>query len=140
MQCESRVNKDERGNLAYGPTVRVPHDLRVLLKRVLVHRGFVQQNFTEHYLEMYDEPTIRAYISARRIKTTMTLFGIPTIAWIVLLLCVIARVIWFFARLHASRDWDFKERSMQYLKEKDFDRKRRDIPVPAHLDHELVDR
>ena len=70
----------------------------------------------------------------------MTLFGIPTIAWIVLLLCVITPVIWFFVRLHASRDWDFKERSIQYLKEKDVERKRRDIPAPAQLDHELVDR
>ena len=70
----------------------------------------------------------------------MTLFGIPTIAWIVLLLCVIAPVVWFFARLHASRDWDFKERSLQYLKEKDFDRKCTSAPVPAQLDHELVDR
>jgi hypothetical protein len=89
---------------------------------------------------MYGGPTIRAYISARRIKTTMTLFGIPTIAWIVLLLCVIAPAVWFLARLHASRDWDFKERSIQYLKEKDFDRKRRDIPAPVQLDHELVER
>jgi len=70
----------------------------------------------------------------------MTLFGIPTIAWIVVVLCVIAPVIWFFARLHTSRDWDFKERSMQYLKEKDFGRKRTDIPAPVQLDHELVDR
>jgi hypothetical protein len=89
---------------------------------------------------VYGGPTIRAYISDRRIKITMTLFGIPTIAWIVLLLCVIAPVIWFFARLHASRDWDFKERSMQYLREKDVDRKHRDIPAPVQLDHELVER
>ena len=102
--------------------------------------SFFQQNFTEHYLEMYVGPTIPAYISDRRIKITMTLFGIPTIAWIVLLLCVIAPVVWFFARLHASRDWDFKERSMQYLKEKDFDRKRLSAPAPVQLDHELVER
>jgi hypothetical protein len=89
---------------------------------------------------MYGGPTIRAYISDRRIKITMTLFGIPTIAWIVLLLCVTAPVVWFFARLHASRDWDFKERSIQYLKEKDFDRMRPSPPVPVQLDHELVDR
>jgi hypothetical protein len=89
---------------------------------------------------MYGAPTIRAYICDRRIKITMTLYGIPTIAWIVLVLCIIASAVWFLARLHASRDWDFKERSIQYLKEKDFDRKRPAAPAPVQLDHELVDR
>jgi len=68
----------------------------------------------------------------------MTLFGIPTIAWIVLVLCVFVPVAWIVARVRASRNWDFKERSIQYLKEKDIDRKRRDIPSPAQLDQELV--
>ena len=70
----------------------------------------------------------------------MTLLGIPTIAWIVVMLCVFVPVAWIVTRVRASRSWDFKERSIQYLKEKDVDRKRRDIPVPAHLDHELVGR
>jgi hypothetical protein len=116
------------------------HKLRALLKRVLVALNFCWQNFTEHYLEMYDRPTIRAYISVRKIKVTMTLFGIPTIAWIVVMLCVFVPVAWIVTRVRASRDWDFKERSLQYLKEKDFDRKRPGAPVPAQLDHELVDR
>jgi len=70
----------------------------------------------------------------------MTLLGIPTIAWIVVMLCVFVPVAWIVTRVRASRSWDFKERSIQYLKEKDVDRKRRDIPVPAQLDHELVER
>ena len=70
----------------------------------------------------------------------MTLFGIPTIAWIVVMLCVFVPLAWIVTRVRGSRSWDFKERSIQYLKEKDVDRKRRDIPVPAQLDHELVER
>jgi hypothetical protein len=89
---------------------------------------------------MYRGPTIRAYISARRIKITMILFGIPTIAWIVVVLCVFVPVAWIVARVRASRGWDFKERSIQYLKEKDIDRKHRDTPAPPQLDHELVER
>jgi hypothetical protein len=88
---------------------------------------------------MHGGPTIRAYISDRRMKITMTLFGIPTIAWIGLVLCVFVPVASIVARARASRNWDFKERSIQYLKEKDIDRKRRDIPSPAQLDHELVE-
>ena len=89
---------------------------------------------------MYVGPTIRAYISDRRIKTAMTLFGIPTVAWIVVVLCVFVPIAWIVSRVRASRSWDFRDRSIQYLREKDFDRKQPNAPVPVQLDHEVVDR
>lgn len=47
--------------------------------------------------------------------------------FIVILLSAIATWVWIKTRKQTSRNWDFKERSLQYLN--DVERKKRRIPV-----------
>jgi len=57
----------------------------------------------------------------------MTLLEISTV-WIALLLFALAISAWIIARRRSTRNWDFKQRSLEYLN--DVDRQRRRIPVP----------
>ena len=56
---------------------------------------------------------------------------------IIILLSAIATRAWITARKHPPRNWDFKEKSLQYLN--DVDRKRRQIPAPVNLDEKMAD-
>lgn len=56
---------------------------------------------------------------------------------IILLLSGFAATAWIIERRCATRNWDFKERSLKYLN--DVERKRREIPAAPQLDQELVE-
>jgi hypothetical protein len=57
--------------------------------------------------------------------------------WVVLLLIAIARWALVTARKRALRNWNFKERSLQYLNE--VDRNRRDTSAVRTLDEEMTE-
>jgi hypothetical protein len=57
--------------------------------------------------------------------------------WVVLLLFAIATWALVTARKRAPRNWNFKERSLQYLNE--VDRNRRDMSAAHTLDQELAE-
>jgi len=57
--------------------------------------------------------------------------------WVVLLLFAIATWALVTARKRAPRNWNFKERSLQYLNE--VDRNRRDISAARALDQEMTE-
>ena len=59
------------------------------------------------------------------------------VTWIVLLLFAIATWALVTARKRAPRNWNFKERSLQYLNE--VDRNRRDISAARTLDQEMTE-
>jgi hypothetical protein len=66
------------------------------------------------------------------------LFGIPGIAWIVLLLLGIAISVWVAMSMLEARDWNFKEQSLKYLR--DVQRKSVEFPVLSQpSDPELVE-
>jgi hypothetical protein len=56
---------------------------------------------------------------------------------VVILLSAITTWAWITMRKRAPRNWDFKERSLQYLN--DVHRQRRQIPTPGKLDQEMAD-
>jgi hypothetical protein len=76
-----------------------------------------------------------AFLNSEK-PNTMTMLEI-CVTWIVLLLFAIATWALVTARKRAPRNWNFKERSLQYLNE--VDRKRRDISAARTLDQEMTE-